>query len=89
MLLLFHVFSLVIDFTWCFFWGYRWRHLKYDIEGGLHSFVLFLSWVGILLKFVVIGFIILTEWNNIKSSLPTQLRERLHGKNYAAQEDEL
>jgi hypothetical protein len=89
MILLFSIFSLIIDFVWCGYWGYRWRHLKNDIEGGLHGFVLFLSYIGIIVKFVAIAFILFTEWGNVKASLPTQFRERLTGKNYASQEDEI
>jgi hypothetical protein len=63
--------------------------LRNDLEGGLHSFVLFLSWIGILLKIVVITFIGLTETGNIISTVPAQFREKLTGKNYAPQQDEL
>jgi hypothetical protein len=63
--------------------------LKHDLEGGLHSFVLLLSWIGILLKIVVVAFVGLTESSNIISSVPAQFREKLTGKNYAPQQDEL
>jgi hypothetical protein len=43
------LFSLLIDFIWVFFWGSRWGD-KNDNEAFVHSFVIFFSWIGILLK---------------------------------------
>jgi hypothetical protein len=71
------------------YWGGKWSHLRNDLEGGLHSFVLLLSWIGILLKVVVLAFVGLTEAGNIISTVPPQFREKLTGKNYAPQQDEL
>jgi uncharacterized membrane protein len=88
MLLFFTLFTFIIDIIWYSFWNYRWSHLKNDVEGGLHSFILILTIIGMIVKIISIAFIFLTEWNSIKASLPTQLRERLN-KNYAPQEDEI
>jgi hypothetical protein len=43
------IFSLLIDLTWVLYWGSRWGE-KNDNEAFVHSFVLFFSWIGILLK---------------------------------------
>ncbi len=72
-----------------FYWGNKWSHLRNDLEGGLHSFVLLLSWIGIAIKFIVVAFIGMTEARNIISTVPPQFREKLTGKNYAPQQDEL
>jgi len=45
------LFSLLIDFIWVFFWGSRWGE-KDDNEAFVHSFVIFFSWIGILLKVI-------------------------------------
>lgn len=44
------LYSLFIDFIWCFYWGSRWGSLKSDNEGVVHTIVLFTSWIAIGLK---------------------------------------
>ena len=71
-------YSLIIDIIWCFFWNSKWGLLKEDIESGTHGLVIFLSWIGILLK-AVIGFIIaVSERNILKGTLPKSLSEKLN-----------
>ena len=71
-------YSLIIDIIWCFFWNSKWGLLKEDIESGTHGLVIFLSWIGILLK-AVIGFIIaVSERNILKGTLPKTLSEKLN-----------
>ena len=53
-------YSLIIDLIWCFFWKSQWGYLKEDIESGTHGLVIFLSWIGILLK-IFIGIVILVS----------------------------
>ena len=75
------IYSLLIDLIWCIFWKSQWGYLKEDIESGVHGLVIFLSWIGILLK-VVIGIIIsVSEKNIIKGSLPKSLGEKLNARN--------
>ena len=72
------IYSLVIDLIWCIFWKSQWGYLKEDIESGIHGLVIFISWIGILLK-IVIGIIIaVSEKNIIKGSLPKPLGEKLN-----------
>lgn len=61
-----------------------------DEESTIHSIVLFLSWMGILLKLIISIFIGFTEWINIQSSLPDKLKEKLNSvQRYQAQMDEV
>ena len=81
------VYSLFIDIIWCFFWQSQWGYLKEDIESGTHSLVIFLSWIGILLK-IVIGIIIaVSEKIILKGTLPKKLAENLNHE-YLQQIDE-
>ena len=81
------LYSLFIDFIWCFFWNSQWGYLKQDIESGTHGLVIFLSWIGILLK-IIIGIIIaVTEKNILKGILPKKLEEKLN-EGYSKQIDE-
>ena len=81
------LYSLFIDFIWCFFWNSQWGYLKQDIESGTHGLVIFLSWIGILLK-IIIGIIIaVTEKNILKGILPKKLEEKLN-EGYSQQIDE-
>ena len=74
------VYSLFIDIIWCFFWQSQWGYLKQDIESGTHSLVIFLSWIGILLK-IAIGIIIaVSEKNILKGTLPKKLEENLNNE---------
>jgi hypothetical protein len=43
------LFSLGIDIIWVFFWTGRYAMIK-DEEKSIHSIVIFLSWIGIILK---------------------------------------
>ena len=81
------VYSLFIDIIWCFFWQSQWGYLKEDIESGTHSLVIFLSWIGILLK-IAIGIIIaVSEKIILKGTLPKKLAENLNHE-YLQQIDE-
>ena len=71
------LYSLIIDFIWVLFWDNKWELLKEDIESGTHGLVVFLSWVGILLKLVVCFLIGLSEWSSLKGTLPKALGDKL------------
>ena len=71
-------YSLFIDFIWCFFWKSQWGYLKEDIESGTHGLVIFLSWIGILLKVTIIIIIVFAEKNIMKGALPKKLGEKLN-----------
>ena len=72
------IYSLLIDIIWCIFWKSQWSYLKEDIESGIHGLVVFLSWIGILLKIIVSIVIAVSEKNIIKGSLPKKLEEKLN-----------
>ena len=70
--------SLFIDIIWCFFWKSQWGYLKEDIESGTHGLVIFLSWIGILLKVTIMIIIVFAEKNIMKGALPKKLGEKLN-----------
>ena len=82
------LYSLFIDIIWCIYWNGKWNNLKVDSEGTIHFFVIFFSWIGILLKILLIGMIGITEWNIIKNILPKKLQEKLNPE-YSQHVDEL
>lgn len=85
-------FSLIIDLTWILFWRGKWTNLLHDFENSIHLFVLFISWISILVKTIVVFSIGLIQWSNIKSSLPAKLQENLNKKiagTYAPQQDDV
>ena len=70
------LYSLFIDLIWCFFWKSQWGYLQEDIESGIHGLVIFLSWIGILLKIIIEVFIAVSEINALKGTLPKRLGEK-------------
>ena len=82
------LYSLIIDIFWCIYWNGKWNNLKVDSEATIHSLVIFTSWIGVLLKIVIIGMVGIIEWNIIKTILPKKLQEKLNPE-YAQQVDEL
>ena len=82
------IYSLFIDMFWCLYWRGKWNNLKIDSESTIHSLVIFTSWIGVLLKIVIIGMIGIIEWNIIKTILPQKLKEKLN-QEYQSQIDEL
>lgn len=73
------IFSLFIDLIWCLYWGNKWGSIIDDQEKGIHNLVLTLSWIGIIVKIIIIFMVGVLEWNSIKSSLPKYLQEKLNG----------
>ena len=82
------LYSLLIDIFWCIYWNGKWNNLKVDSEATIHALVIFTSWIGVLLKIVIIGMVGIIEWNIIKSILPKKLQEKLNPE-YAQQVDGL
>ena len=80
-------YSLFIDVIWCFFWKSQWGYLKEDIESGTHGLVIFLSWIGILLKVIIMIIIVFSEKNIMKGALPRKLGEKLNA-GYSKQIDD-
>lgn len=80
------LYSLLIDFVWCFYWGAKWGSLKNDPENFVHMLVLILSWLGVILKIVSLFMIGILEWSSIKGSLPKNLQQKL-GSNYSQFDD--
>ena len=71
-------YSIIIDIIWCLFWKSQWGSLKEDIESGTHGLVIFFSWIGIILKVIIILIIAVSERNILKGSLPKSLSEKLN-----------
>ena len=81
------LYSIIIDITWCFFWSSRWSLIKEDIESGTHGLVISLSWIGILIKAIVLLVIIVSERHVLKGSLPKAINEKLNSE-YLPQMDD-
>ena len=64
------LYSLVIDFIWCLFWGGKWD----TVPTLMHEMTLFFSWCGILLKLFIAFIVGFMEKDNIQSSLFSSLR---------------
>ena len=82
------LYSLFIDIFWCFYWNGKWNNLKVDSEAMIHGLVIFTSWIGVLLKIVIIVMIGILEWSIIKTVLPKKLQEKFN-PDYNPQIDEL
>ena len=82
------IYSLFIDIFWCLYWNEKWNNLNVDSEAAIHSLVILTSWIGVLLKIIIIGMIGILEWNIIKNVLPKKLQEKLNPE-YSQQTDEL
>ena len=76
------LFSLLVDFFWCLFWGGKWD----SISTIVHELTLFLSWCGILLKFFIIVLVGISEMDIIKSSIVATLKQK--GNNFVPYNDE-
>ena len=74
------LYSLLIDLIWVIFWKSQWGYLQEDIESGIHGLVVFLSWIGILLKIIIEVFIAVSEKNILKGTLPKPLGEKLNSE---------
>ena len=66
------LFSLLIDFIWCLYWGGKWD----SVSTIVHELTLFLSWCGILLKFFIIVLVGISESDIIKTSLVATLKQK-------------
>ena len=84
----FLIYSFIIDIIWCIYWGNKWNSLKKDYENKIHFFVLFFSWIGIIIKIIIIVMIAFIDWESIKSSFPKNIQEKLNKGKYQSFEDE-
>ena len=82
------LYSLLIDFIWCIFWQSQWSYLKEDIESGIHGLVIFLSWIGIILKLIIGCLMAVSEKSSLKENLPKVFREKLNKGDYLRQIDD-
>ena len=82
------LYSLIVDIFWCLYWNSKWNNLKEDSESTIHSLVILTSWIGVLLKIIIIGMIGILEWNIIKTILPKKIQDKLNPE-YSQQIDEL
>ena len=69
------IFSLLIDFIWCLFWGGKWD----TVPTLIHEMTLFFSWCGIILKILAILAVGLIEFDMIKTSLINLLKMKHSG----------
>ena len=64
------IFSLIVDFIWCLFWGGKWD----TVPTLMHELTLIFSWCGILLKLFIAFIVGVMEKDNIQSSLFSSLK---------------
>ena len=64
------IFSLIVDFIWCLFWGGKWD----TVPTLMHELTLIFSWCGILLKLFIALIVGVMEKDNIQSSLFSSLK---------------
>ena len=77
------VYSLVIDFIWCLFWGGKWD----TVPTLFHEMTLFFSWLGIILKICIVLFVGVLELDLIKASINSLLKKG-NEKKYDVFEDQ-
>ncbi len=65
------VYSLLIDFIWCIFWGGKWD----QVPTLFHEMTLLFSWLGIIWKIFTILFVGVFEFDNIKSSIMSMMKK--------------
>ena len=63
------LYSLLIDFIWCIFWGGKWN----NVPTLFHEMTLFFSWFGVIWKILIISVVCLLEFDIIKASLKSTL----------------
>jgi hypothetical protein len=74
------LYSSIIDIIWCFFWSSKWGLLKEDIQSGTHGLVIFCSWIGILIKVIILIIISVSELHTLKGSLPKNLSQKFNSE---------
>ena len=77
------LYSLLIDFIWCIFWGGKWN----NVPTLFHEMTLFFSWCGIVLKICIVLFIGFLEFDNIKESIQSLMKKK-DKTNFEQLEDE-
>ena len=77
------LYSFILDFIWCLFWGGKWD----QVPTFFHSMTLFFSWIGIVWKiFVILGVGVL-EFDMIKASFKAIFKKKEY-PNLAEEDDE-
>jgi len=73
------IITFVVDFIWLCYWGPIWNSdTEYGRwEKGVHGFVLSMSSINFVLKFVVIVFVVMAEKSSLQDSLPPNLSAKL------------
>ena len=71
------VYSLLIDFIWCLFWGGKWD----TVPTLMHEMTVFFSWCGIILKIFAILAVGFFEFDLIIKSLISFLKKSNNREN--------
>ena len=66
------LYSLLIDFIWCIFWGGKWD----NVPTLFHEMTLFFSWIGIIWKILIILVVCVLEFDIIKASVMSTFRNK-------------
>ena len=70
------VYSLLIDFIWCLFWGGKWD----TVPTLMHEMAVFFSWCGIIVKIFAILAVGFFEFDLIIKSLISFLKKSNNGE---------
>ena len=66
------IYSLLIDVIWCIFWGGKWD----NATNRIHEITLRISWIGIIWKILIIILICVLEFDIIKTSIMSFMKNR-------------
>ena len=66
------IYSLLIDVIWCIFWGGKWD----NATNLIHEITLLFSWIGIIWKILIILVICVLEFDIIKTSIMSFMKNR-------------
>ena len=79
------LYSLLIDTVWCLFWGGKWD----QVPSLFHEMTLIFSWIGIIMKILIIICVCLLELDIIRASLLSSFKGKSNQqKLYYQQDDE-
>lgn len=75
----FFAFTWIIDIIWCLYWAPFWRSdIMKDWERGIHNFVIIMSVIGLIYKFVIMVVMFLAEMPSILRGNDRVEREHLN-----------
>ena len=78
-------YSLFIDIFWCLFWGGKWD----TVTTIVHELTILFSWLGVIIKVIILLIIGLLEFNSIKESILHFIKAKQPSKGFMPYNDEM